>query len=130
MFGQGSMTHMLAQIFGLFMIAAGIGVLFSKSQFARMIAELRDSVTLSYLTGVVAFTVGAVTVSLHNEWTGAPPVVISLIGWTALAEGVLLLAVPRPFLNALARIRLKGAVVTGLGGAAVLLGIWLLVSGL
>ena len=124
------MTDVLAQIFGLYMTATGIGVLFSRSLFLRMIDELRSGVMVTYLAGIVAFIVGAVTVSLHNEWSRAPAIVISLIGWAALAEGILLLAVPRPFLNALARIRLKGAVVTVLGGAAVLLGIWLLVSAL
>ncbi|MFP3944566.1 MAG: DUF2065 domain-containing protein [Alphaproteobacteria bacterium] len=126
---QGPMTEILARIFGLYMIAAGIGVLFSRSLFSRMLDELRGGVTLAYLSGVLAFAVGAVTVSLHNDWAGPPAAVISLIGWLALAEGTLLLAAPRPFLNALARVRLKGGVITGLGAFAVLLGGWLLAAG-
>lgn len=125
---QGSMTEILARIFGLYMIAAGVGVLFSRSLFSRMLDELRSGVTLAYLTGLVAFAIGAVTVTLHNEWSNPPAIVISLVGWLALAEGILFLAVPRVFVNALARIRLKGAVISGLGALSVLLGAWLLAA--
>ncbi|MFW6027841.1 MAG: hypothetical protein ACOC91_03450 [bacterium] len=130
MFDEGSMTETLARIFGLYMIAAGTGVLFSRSLYSRMIDELRNGVTLAYVTGILAFSVGAVTLSLQEDWSTPRSAVISLIGWLALVEGLLLLAVPRPFLNALARIRIKGAVISGLGAATVLLGAWLLVSGL
>ncbi len=130
MIEPGSTTEILARIFGLYLIAAGMGLLFSRSLFPRMLDELRGGVTLAYLSGILAFAIGAVTLSLHNDWSGPASVVISLIGWLALGEGILLLAVPRPFLNALSRFQLRGVAITGLGALAVLLGIWLLAVGL
>lgn len=130
MFLQGSMTEILAQIFGLYMVSGAIGVLSSRNLYGRMIDEFRNSVMLTYLSGILAFIVGAVTVTLHNEWSSAPAIVITVVGWLALAEGVLLLAVPRAFVAVIAKFRLKGSLIAVLGLAVILLGAWLMLTGL
>jgi len=62
---------------------------------------------LLFLAGVIAITIGLAMVLGHNVWTdGAVPVIVTLVGWSTLIKGLLLLflppdAAPGVFLGAL-----------------------------
>jgi hypothetical protein len=95
MFADATLTEMLARIFGLYMLAAGIGVALNSDNMARIIDEMRQSAFAFYLGGLIAFAIGAAIVSLHNDFSGPLAIFITLIGWVALAEGVIMLAFPK-----------------------------------
>ena len=95
MFADATLTETLARIFGLYMLAAGIGVALNSANMSRMLEEMRQSAFAFYLGGLVAFAIGAAIVSLHNDFSGPLAIFITLIGWVALAEGVIMLAFPK-----------------------------------
>ena len=74
--------------------------------FATMLDDLRDNTTLGFITGVFTFALGAFIISLHNIWTNPLAIIVSLIGWAALIEGLLFLAVRKPFMRAVSVIPL------------------------
>jgi len=122
-----TLTLHLSILLGVYMIAAGLGGLTDKERWPELIAELERSRALVYLIAIVAFAAGAVMVSLHNLWTDPLAIVVTLIGWSALAEAIMLFVAPaswfalaRPFLRHLRAF----AIVT------ILLGILLLAAGL
>lgn len=94
MVADATLTEMLARIFGLYMLAAGIGVAFNSDNMSRIVEEMRHSAFAFYLGGLIAFSIGAAIVSLHNDFSGPLAIFITLIGWAALAEGVIMLAFP------------------------------------
>jgi uncharacterized membrane protein len=49
--------------------------------------------------GFPVFTVGAALVLIHSIWTDLLAIIVSLIGYMALIEGALLLAVPGPLIR-------------------------------
>ena len=65
-----STTQILAVFIGLYMVAAGIGLLTGRGSYATMIEELRDNTAFGFLTGAFAFALGAAMVAVHNLWTG------------------------------------------------------------
>ncbi len=129
MFADVTLTETLARIFGLYMAAAGVGLLADPKAFDGIVEQFRASSALSYMTAVLVFSLGAVTVSLHNDWSGWPAIIVSLIGWGALLEGVLMLAVRRGYIGLVARIPTPPTVMRGFGVFTVLLGIALLYAG-
>ena len=130
MFANVSTTQVLATFMGLYMVAAGIGLLTDRDSYAKMIDEIRDNTALAYLIGVFVFALGAALVAIHNQWNSALEIFVSLISWGALIEGVLMLAVRRPFLRLVSKIPTTGAVMVPFGVGTVILGIGLIFGAL
>jgi hypothetical protein len=125
-----STTQILAVFIGLYMVAAGIGFLTGRGSYATLIDELRDNTALGYVTGAFVFALGAAMVAVHNLWTGPLAIVVSLVGWGALIEGVLMLAIRRTFLGLVKVVPLTPATLVPFGIAAIVLGAVLAIAGL
>lgn len=125
-----STTQILAVFIGLYMVAAGIGFLTGRGSYATLIDELRDNTALGYVTGAFVFALGAAMVAVHNLWTGPLAIVVSLVGWGALIEGVLMLAIRRTFLGLVKVVPFTPATMVPYGIAAIVFGAVLLYAGL
>ena len=125
-----SVTQILAVFLGLYMVAAGIGFLAGRGSYATLIDELRNNTALGYVTGAFVFALGAAMVAVHNLWTGPLAIVVSLVGWGALIEGVLMLAIRRTFLGLVKVVPLTPATMVSCGIAAIVFGAVLLYAGL
>ncbi len=53
------------------------------------------SPTLVYLNGVLLFVAGLAIVRTHNVWVRAWPVLVTVLGWVALAIGLLRMFAPQ-----------------------------------
>ena len=73
-----------------------------------LIGTFEQSPALTLLTGVVAYAVGVAIVLTHRVWTDPLAIVVSLTGWIAALEGLLLIAWPAP-LWSLGRTMLGGS---------------------
>jgi hypothetical protein len=125
-----SVTQILAVFIGLYMVAAGIGFLTGRGSYATLIDELRDNTALGYVTGAFVFALGAAMVAVHNLWTGPLAIVVSLVGWGALIEGILMLAIRRRFLGLVKVVPFTPATMVPYGITAIVLGVVLLYAGL
>ncbi len=125
-----STTQILAGFIGLYMVAAVIGFLTGRGSYASLIDELRDNTALGYVTGAFVFALGAAMVAVHNLWTGPLAIVVSLVGWGALIEGVLMLAIRRTFLGLVKVVPLTPATLVPCGIAAIVFGAVLAIAGL
>lgn len=121
-------THTLAGLIGLYFAAAGIGLLVDRKFFAEAIRELSGQPMLAYLGGILAFAIGGTIVGVHNNWNSLLAGFVSLVGWIALAEGVLLLACRKRFLELFTRVALSPGLITAFGGGTLALGLALLVA--
>ena len=124
---EASITLMLAKIIGLYLIAVGVGAMLTPNRMGEVLEGLRNNAGLTFVTGIVAFAIGAALVLIHNDWQDLIASAVSAIGWIALVKGFFLLALPQPFLtfgslfqNAFL-MRIWGLVVTALGGAYIYL---------
>ena len=125
-----SVTQILAVFIGLYMVAAGIGLLTEPNSYATMIDELRANTALGFLTGAFVFALGAAMVAVHNLWTGPLAIVVSILAWWTLIKGVLLLAVRRQFIGFANVVPFKSANGVPFGIAVVALGAVLIYAGL
>lgn len=93
-----ALTELLATFLAIYLLAAGLGVLIERKSLASVYTDLQEHSILGHLAGLVAFFVGAAVVAIHNQWGSFLAGLVSLVGWAALIEGVLMLAVRRRFL--------------------------------
>jgi hypothetical protein len=123
-----TVTQLLAAFIGMYLVAAGIGLLSEQNSYSKMLDELRENTALGFLTGAFVLALGAAMVALHNLWTGPLAVVVSVIAWWTLIKGIFLLAIRRPFLKLANVISFKNSV--PFGAAVILFGAVLLYAGL
>lgn len=129
MFADPTLTETLARILGVYMAAAGIGLLLDPKAYDGVMENFRANPALAYISAVLVFALGAVLVTLHNQWGSWPEILVSLIGWGALAEGVLMLAVRRSYFALVARIPLGLGMLRGFGVFTLILGVIYLYAG-
>ncbi len=129
MFADATLTEILARIFGLYMLAAGIGLALNRADLAKMLEEMQQSPLVFYLGGLITFAIGATIVSLHNDFSGPLAIFITLFGWVALGEGVIMLACPQvmqafggKFVGLIKSAKIYGAAVAALGVVLLALG--------
>ena len=121
------LTLQLAILIGLYELAAGIVSLSGRMDWTAMLDEFERSPALTFITGFVVFAIGGTLVLVHDHWTDPLAVIVSLIGWIVLAEGLLIMVAGRPLL--LLFRPLVGYRRT-IGAAASLFGVALILAGL
>lgn len=85
----------LAQLFGLLYTVIGVSIFMDSLRFRQLISDMQKANPLTlYLAGVTSLVVGFSIITFHNVWTPDWRGLITLIGWIALAKGVLMLLQP------------------------------------
>jgi len=83
-----------AQLFGMYFIAIGIASLLKGKELAESVDAFRKSPLLTYV-GAFLVMLGLSFVILHNVWDGTWRVVITVIAWLTLLEGLAYLWLPQ-----------------------------------
>lgn len=94
-----ALTLMLAQAMGLYLILVGLSGLAGPRRWEGLMDELSTSPALQMLMGVAVFAIGVALAIAHSRLTDPLAIIVTLIGWAALLEGALLIAVPGPLLH-------------------------------
>jgi len=122
MFETSSVAQLYLQAFGLFYLAVGLGLLFNPESWLKMLEEFKASAALSFVTGILIFSIGACILATHQSWQGWQAILVSLIGWAALIKGFVFLVCPKPvivmsttIINNAGFVRLGSFVVIALG---------------
>lgn len=93
-------SHLIAQMLGLIYIVVGIGILVDTPRYRKLMDEIQSNALVWYFGGVAALITGFLIVTFGpNTWTVTIEGLITLIGWIALAKGVLLLVMPSVLLS-------------------------------
>jgi hypothetical protein len=130
MFDALPLTNLFALFVGLYMIAGGVGLLVDRAGYATLVDELVASPALTLIAAVFIFALGAMMVSVHNIWTSPVAIMVSLAGWGALVEGLLMLAFRRAFLGLVKMFPFNAATMIPFGLFVLGLGGWLVFSAL
>lgn len=123
-------TNILAALIGLYFICGGVAMLNDRKAMASMMQSLIDQPVLGYLGGVMAFAIGGTILAVHSLWTGWLASFVTVVGWVALAEGVLLIAARARFLKLVSKLNLDGRFGTLLSLSIIAFGGVLLVASL
>ena len=117
-----SLTYALAALIGLYFLAAGAGLLVDRKGIPAMIDNFTESPALAYVTGVMTFVIGGTLTLVHNDWGTILAAFVSLVGWLALLEGLLLLAFRERFVAAFSGMARNETMIGGFGILTIVLG--------
>ena len=120
-------TLQLAILIGAILIAGAIAAWRRPLGWDEMLGELERSRGLSMALAYVAILFGALVLVLPGGWTDPLAIAVSAVGLMALAEGLVLIALPEVYLGLarpfLARPRAWAALMLLLGLAFILAGL-------
>lgn len=123
-------TPVLARILGGYMLVMGIGMLIHRRMALDLLERLRSDLPLTYVMAVLALLFGLVIVSIHNVWSGPVAIVISVIGWLAVAEGAAIVVLRQRYMAFVLPLVQPAWAQRAWGAGTVLLGLWLLSASL
>ena len=121
-------TQILAALIGVYFLAAGVGLLVDRNNASELMRELTAQPMFGFLGGIIAFAIGGAIVAVHNNWGSLLSGFVSLVGWMSLAEGVLMLACRKWFLDLFTRLALSPGVVTVFGLGTLIAGAMLVTA--
>lgn len=88
------LTLYLAQMLGLYVLLVGISAFVAPQRWSQIMDGLAASPALTLVTGIVTFALGAALLHIHYVLADPLAIIVTVIGWIALAEGGLLIVVP------------------------------------
>jgi hypothetical protein len=89
-----NLSKLIAKIASVIYLSASIGALFGADYYRKLADDLFSNAGLIYMTGFITVIIGFLIVSFHNIWTKDWTVLITVLGWLALAKGICLIAFP------------------------------------
>ena len=89
----------LAQVIGCYLFFMSLAMLIHQHRFKKTMSDLLNNATLITLSGGISLAVGLLIVVDHNVWVPDWPVLITLIGWILLLQGLMKLFVPDAFVK-------------------------------
>lgn len=122
-------TQTLSALLGLYFIAGGIFLVTDSKAMPGMMKGFSAQPVLGFVAGIIAFVIGGLILAVHNDWSSFLAGFITLIGWIALLEGFLMIALPKWFLGFMEGMDFSSALVRGLGAGVLVLGAVMLWAG-
>ncbi|MEW5963784.1 MAG: hypothetical protein AB1749_09500 [Pseudomonadota bacterium] len=87
-------TKVIAGLMGPLALAIGIAMLVNRQAISGMAGEIGRNTGLIFLSGILLLA-GIAIVRVHNVWSGGWPVLVTVIGWLAVAGGLLRMWMPQ-----------------------------------
>ncbi len=122
------LTLTLAKFFGAYMVAGGLSLFTGQARWAAVLDEFRDRPGFTYMAGILVYALGAAIIMAHNIWADPLAGFISLFGWVAMIEGLIIIAAPALLLN-LAQSMMKPLFMKIFAVAVIILGALLQAAG-
>lgn len=97
---ENEITLFVARVVALIYIPLGIAMMAGQVSAKEMFSSYEKSSALTLWIGIFAVLAGTFLVSYHNIWVKDWPVLVTLLGWIGLIEGVTFIAFPKRLLEA------------------------------
>jgi hypothetical protein len=88
-------SRLVAGLIGPMMAAIGVGMLLNRGLFPAMVGQVAHDYGLIFLSGVLSLLGGIAIVRVHNIWIGDWRIIITVLGWLAIAGGLIRMWFPQ-----------------------------------
>lgn len=89
-----SNSEFLAGLIGPVLVVIAITMLTNRRALTAMAGQMPDNLAVVFLAGLLLLVAGLAIVRIHNVWSGGWPVIITVIGWLAIAGGLVRMLIP------------------------------------
>ncbi len=84
----------IARVFGLCYLIIGVGFIFNRKAFQRVMEDFCKNAALLFFAALFALVIGVVIILTHNVWVANWTVMITIIGWAGLIKGIWMIVFP------------------------------------
>jgi hypothetical protein len=88
-------SKLIAGLIGPLLAALGCAMLVNREIFPVIIDQVSHDYGLILLSGVLLLLAGIAIVRVHNVWNGGWRIIVTLVGWLAIAGGLARMWVPQ-----------------------------------
>jgi hypothetical protein len=78
----------LAFVIGAYLVIVNLAYLLNKPHYRKFMSDFSGNDALVYLSGLFFLVFGLMIVTAHNIWLPEWPVLITIVGWVAIIQGV------------------------------------------
>ncbi len=112
----------IASIFGPFLVIIGLWMLLYSGNFMKVVASVKATVGVFYLTGFINLLLGIFILREYNDWQPNLSFVVTLLGWAFVLRGLMVLFMPHLLIKMTMTKRsfLKGVGIVPLAGGVLL----------
>jgi hypothetical protein len=89
------LSKLIARMASVIYLSASLGAFFSTDYYGKIADDLFSNSALTYVTGFTTVIIGFLIVTYHNRWAKSWIVLITILGWLAMAKGICLIAFPQ-----------------------------------
>lgn len=93
------LSILIARIAAALYLATGIAILNGNLNLKKSYKELKKDHSLTLMLGAGTLFLGMLIINLHNIWVKDWRVLITIIGWVLLTEGILYIVSPKKLLS-------------------------------
>jgi hypothetical protein len=101
---ENEIALFMARIIALIYIPMGVAMMTGQLKGKEVLSSYEKSAAFTLFVGIFAVVFGVFLVQNHNIWVMDWPVLITLLGWIAVIEGVIFIAFPKTMLSIVKRI--------------------------
>jgi len=92
------MELIVMKIVGWYLIITAVVGIIRFKYLKKMIADLKGSDKIMlYVFGAYELVLGLLIVTSYNVWEWSPRLIVTIIGWGALIEGIALMVLPKKY---------------------------------
>ncbi|AVR45582.1 hypothetical protein C7S20_10065 [Christiangramia fulva] len=99
-------SFILAKLWGWYLFIFFVVLSIKPQRIQQIFTDFKDS-KFSLITAFLAFIIGLLSIHFYNEWNSSWTTIISLLGWTCLAMGLLLFIIPQKLADFLLNMNVK-----------------------
>ncbi len=91
----------LAKVIGVFIFLISLGMLVHPQRHKKLMADFLSTPSLVNFSGAVGIILGLLILGFHNAWVSDWCVLITLIGWIVLLQGIWRIFFPDSYTKAM-----------------------------
>jgi hypothetical protein len=118
-------TRLFARVLGPYFVIAMAIYVAQAPDLPTLLEALDANPMLPWVTGAFTLITGLVIVALHQVWTGAAAIIISVTGWLTTLKGIVIMAYPSFYSSLADSMNDAGAFIVTQGVVVGLLGLYL-----
>ena len=115
----------IARIIGPLLLVSGLAAITNRTLLEDVGREFLHNRALLFLAGILALIAGLAIVNTHNLWVADWPVIITALGWMAVAGGVVRMAFPSVTRRMGAAMLSNRPLIVAIAAIQILIGGWL-----
>jgi hypothetical protein len=99
----------LSIVIGMYLFLISLSVLLQEQRYKKLLVEFYNNHPLLNFTGVIGILLGLLVIVGHNMWVADWPVLITIIGWIVLLQGICRVFAPVQYVKKMKELQTKKA---------------------